>query len=89
MQGRGDAREFPQHIFPGLAVGCRHKSATHAQWVVDAKMYKDKKELYCVSEAGAVSPFNLLKYITHLKRGKGPVTFTEREQPRDSRLLAA
>ena len=57
------------------AVGCRRGLARSLSWVESARTYKERDEQYCPGESRGVSPFNLLEYLTHVKRGKGPVSF--------------
>ena len=60
-----------------FAVGCRRGLQRSLRWVQDAQHYKERDEQYCPGEEDDVSPFNVLMYLTHVKRGKGPVSFNQ------------
>lgn len=61
-----------------FAVGCRANSkdstakAERPQWLVESASYDAHAYQYCPGVATSVSPFNLLRYITHLKNHSGP-----------------
>ena len=59
-----------------FAVGCRRGLMRTLRWIFDAQHYKEKQEQFCPGEDVDVSPFNILQYLTHIKRGKGPVSFS-------------
>lgn len=62
-----------------FAVGCRRGLQRSLRWVADAQHYKERSEQFCPDEEADVSPFNILRYLTHVKRGKGPVSFARRQ----------
>ena len=81
VQVFGFLQKQPQHrsIRAGtFATGCRSEGGgATPRWVIEARPYKSKpRQHYCPNETASTSPFNVLKYITHLKGGhhlSGPI----------------